>query len=183
MIGEKYVGSEGRPLPGINKWYAAALSCGTVIAGAIFRIVFDTGDVGNRGLRRQLSFWFGWLVLWGSAAAMFALVCLILVGALEDQIDGSAASHDVAAITAFQVIQVGYPIVSMVDLLSRQMCPVTNKMPSHILPMRSGLKDICYGCLDVGSKSFFAIYVAFRATWYDSEVSSIAVAINKTLTG
>lgn len=182
MLGSCHLGPEGRPLPGLDKWDAAALSIGTVVGGAIFRVAFDA----DAKSAKTLKFFVAWLVFWGGAAVMFALVCFILVGGLASQVDGSAASHDVAAVMTFQLIQVGYPIVSAVDFVARQFFPVTKDDPDHTLDMRSGLKDTCYGVLDVGSKAFFAIYVAFRVTWYPAVVDTqcpTAAAINNTLVG
>lgn len=159
MMGTPYLKPEGRPLD-LDMWDVAALSIGTVLAGAVFRLFLDNPKTENK-VPRGLLVAVGFVLLWCGASVMFALVCLQLTGGLREQeTAGSVAAHDITAIMIFQLVQVGYPVVSAGDWIARFF------LNSDDARLRSAVKDGCYGALDAVSKSAFSIYVAFRITWY-----------------
>ena len=127
MLGKNYLKPEGRPLPDLDMWDAAALSIGTVLAGALFRLVMEDLKQHLSDMYSYTAILISCVVLWCGASAMFAVVCLVLVGGLQEQVADTPEAHDVAAIMIFQLVQVGYPVVSATDWLRRMHAQSPNK--------------------------------------------------------
>ena len=112
-----------------------------------------------------------WLLFWGGASVAFALVCAQLVGGLTAQQGGSSGSHDVAAIMTFQLVQVGYPLVSLADLLERRRVRL---LPAADDEQRARLKEanaLDVRLFDVAKRRSARITGALRAEAKDRKSS------------
>ncbi len=84
---------------------------------------------------------------------------LVEVGHPENKAS-AAAREDAYVLWILSLAQVGYPVVSIVQILWN--CKRTT--PGTTDPLLSLIKDICYGMLDSISKGGLALFVALRAT-------------------
>ena len=99
-------------------------------------------------------------VLWG---ASLLIMILILVD-IDQAVEANKGIVNVELYKSFYLVWIGYPIVSLVSILTRLYKACTKTGYSGETPeMLCLFKDVSYGFLDSWSKGVFAMWTAYTA--------------------
>ena len=145
--------------------YAALLQTIVVFLGSITTFFLNGLRKPTEQVRICRSPWIGVaLGVFAYTAAMSIWVAttinlLVEVGHPDNKTSASAR-EDAYVLWILSLAQVGYPIVSTVQIVWNY----NRTTPGTTDPLLSLIKDICYGMLDSVSKGGLALFVALRAT-------------------
>ena len=110
---------------------------------------------------RNVGIVFG-VATYASAMAIWVVTTtnlLVEVGHPENK-TSSAAREDAYVLWILSLSQIGYPVVSVIQLIWNY----TKMAPGTADPLLSLIKDVGYGMLDSVNKGGLALFVALRAT-------------------
>lgn len=145
--------------------WAAVLTCVMILLGAYTR--FGTDELVPIRKDQRESTVDGFARLTGLIAYILACVCLFfilynLLGNLQGADDPTNGWS-----FAFSLPWIGYGIVSLVAMVTRQLVP--DGYPEWL----SVFKDLSYGVLDVWSKAFFGCWVGAKALGLTDPMSAL----------
>ena len=127
----------------------------------------------RRVSRRACSVFLGFLAYLGATAIwVLTTIDLLMHTGLPQDKANDHAMEDAYVLWALAIIQVGYPVISLLQVIwlncwSRDLKPGNSAQPmpsDQTDPLLSVLKDLGYGILDSVCKGGLALFVALRAS-------------------